>query len=212
MREEWLGAWADSTEFIPDSLRNGIRLPPLTELELTRAVNEPAALEGTVTVDPAFATRLIRSLRTPDVFDLNETYVPPGLVQLVCHWLWCKVASSPARAIDWRLYETVGGLKQIRRELVWQGLKQSGGQEGLTTDGMHPVDRCIPASYRSGRCKVPHDRIRNCASADRRRSGVRRSDRAGNAAFARSTISSDASGKPPGAEPLARIKNWQRTG
>jgi len=125
MREEWLGAWAESAEYLPDGFRSAIRLTSLTPAELARAIEEPSAIRGGVEVDPGFASRLIEDLSTPSDFDLSEKYVAAGLVQLVCRALWDEAIADQRNVIDWALYKRLGGVERIRREFVWRGLESS---------------------------------------------------------------------------------------
>ena len=131
MREEWLGAWAESIEYLPDNLRSAIRLSPLTSTELARAIVQPALSEGTVTVDPGFAALLIADLGTPNEFDLDESYVAAGLVQLVCQRLWDEAASDERHMIDWALYKKLGGIERIGGSSSGKGFSRRAARRTL---------------------------------------------------------------------------------
>lgn len=137
MREEWLGAWAEAAEYLPDSLKSTIRLTPLTDDELVRAILEPPRTEGSVAVDREFAQRLISEVRTPTAFDVADMPAAPGLVQLVCRRMW-EEASTRGVPMDWSLYESLGKIGRIERDFVWSGLGSHGSSSVFTS-----VDRVL---------------------------------------------------------------------
>ena len=126
MREEWLGAWGESADYIPDGLNNHVRLSPLSEAELKRAIVRPAAIEGTISVDARFAERLIEDLRTTNAFGLGENYVEPGMLQLVCNRLWHEANERSLPVVDVELYDSLGRSERIIRDFVWNQLGRVG--------------------------------------------------------------------------------------
>ncbi len=88
MREEWLGAWEEVEQYIPAAYGSMIRLAPLTDKELRRAIIRPVEIEGRVRLDEALVNVLLRDLRQPNAYGLGARFVEPGLLQLVCHRLW----------------------------------------------------------------------------------------------------------------------------
>jgi hypothetical protein len=134
MREEWLGAWEEVEQYVPDAYGSMIRLAPLTEKELRRAVIRPIELEGHVRLDPAFADILLRDLRQANAFGLGARFVEPGLLQLVCHRLW-EEADKSGRILNSELYYDIGGADAIIRDFVWRHLRSDAPSSDLfTTD------------------------------------------------------------------------------
>jgi hypothetical protein len=129
MREEWLGAWEEVEQYIPEAYGSMIRLAPLSERELRRAVIKPIELEGRVRVDKPFVDSLLRDLRQPNAFGLGARFVEPGLLQLVCHRLW-EEADRTDQVLDQTLYARLGGADAIIRDFVWRHLRtdSSSGQ------------------------------------------------------------------------------------
>jgi hypothetical protein len=128
MREEWLGAWEESTDFIPPNIGTVIRLAPLNSKELTRAIRRPPEIEGSVTVDPELPDLLIRDLRRPSAFGLGDGNVEPGLLQLVLQRLWHEASGLPDRRMSVTLYERLGRADRISREFVWNELGRAGSE------------------------------------------------------------------------------------
>ncbi len=126
MREEWLGAWHEAVDYLPDALASLIRLGPLSERELARAMQRPAQIDGTVTVTLDLVARLLADLQRPHAYGLGGTQVEVGLVQLVCHRLWEEAAQVPGRVMDVALYERLGGSDQIVQEFIWTTLGRAG--------------------------------------------------------------------------------------
>jgi hypothetical protein len=139
MREEWLGAWEEATDFLPDALAALERLAPLTEGELGRAIRRPAEIEGSVTVAPDLPPLLLRDLRRPNAYGLGGASVEPGLLQLVCRRLWEEAARSPTKTMDAVLYARLGGAERILREFVWRDL----GHVGEGGAAFSPVERIV---------------------------------------------------------------------
>jgi hypothetical protein len=121
MREEWLGAWGDSSDYIPESMSALVRLGPLSDAELMKAISLPAEQEGTVKLAPELAQRIVKDLRRPSAFGLGESYVEPGLLQLVCSRLW-EEAQRASGTMDLALYERLGRADKMSREFVWKEL------------------------------------------------------------------------------------------
>jgi hypothetical protein len=133
MREEWLGAWGEASDYLPASLGTVVRLAPLDGKELTRAILRPPEIEGTVTVEPALAGELIRDLRRPTAFGLGDGFVEPGLLQLVCHRLWSEAFQASDRKMTVPLYERLGRADKIIRDFVWAELGRAGTEESRFT-------------------------------------------------------------------------------
>lgn len=126
MREEWLGAWGESADYLPDALRSIVRLVPLTDRELTDAIRRPAETEGTTRVDPDLVAVILKDLRKPSAFGLGGQYVEPGMLQLVCRRLWQEAQDAPGRRMTVELYERLGGADRICRDFVWDELGNAG--------------------------------------------------------------------------------------
>ncbi|HEV7215972.1 MAG TPA: hypothetical protein VGP33_12730, partial [Chloroflexota bacterium] len=139
MREEWLGAWEEASDFLPDALASLERLAPLTEGELRRAICRPAELEGSVRVGNNLAPVLLRDLRLPNAYGLGGASVEPGLLQLVCRRLWEEATRTPTKVMDAALYAHLGGAERILREFVWRDLARV-GESGAA---FSPVERMI---------------------------------------------------------------------
>jgi hypothetical protein len=122
MREEWLGAWSESTDFLPDSFHSVLRLAPLNTRELLEAVRRPAAVEGTISVEDDFALALLSDLKRPTAFGQGEANVEPGTLQLVCRRMWDAAVASGKERLDLDLYEQLGRADTIVRDFVWNEL------------------------------------------------------------------------------------------
>jgi hypothetical protein len=133
MREEWLGAWEEVEQYVPTAFSSMVRLAPLTNSELRRAIVNPIEIEGSLTIEKALVSRLLNDLRQPNAFGLGGGYVEPGLLQLVCRRLW-DAAAAGSKIVDDRLYEALGRADQIIREFVWQHLRDDAGGEVFPTD------------------------------------------------------------------------------
>jgi hypothetical protein len=129
MREEWLGAWSESTDFLPDAFNSVLRLAPLNARELLEAIRRPAAVEGTVSVDDDFASALLSDLNRPSAFGHGETYVEPGTLQLVCRRMWDVASASGTKRLDLELYEQLGRADTIVRDFVWRELASDANNE-----------------------------------------------------------------------------------
>ena len=126
MREEWLGAWEEAADYLPDALAALVRLAPLSDAELTRAIVRPAQVEGSRRVAPDLAPALLTDLRRPSAYGLGSAQVEPGLVQLVCRRLWEAAGDLPDGALDAALYRRLGGAERIVRDFVWGDLARAG--------------------------------------------------------------------------------------
>lgn len=62
MREEWLGAWEEVEQYVPNPFISLVRLAPLTKKELRRAIIGPVEIEGTVQVDQGIADIILKDL------------------------------------------------------------------------------------------------------------------------------------------------------
>jgi hypothetical protein len=122
IREEWLGAWEEVEQYVPQAYSSMIRLAPLTEKELRRAIIRPVEIEGRVRLDESFVDVLLRDLRQPNAFGLGARFVEPGLLQLVCYRLW-EEAERTSRVLDGNLYYELGGADAIVRDFVWRHLR-----------------------------------------------------------------------------------------
>src|SRR5262249_18428058 len=72
MREEWLGAWGESVDYLPTAFSSVVRLAPLSDRELASAILTPPQIEGTVTVQPTLVSELLKDLTRPTAFGLGE--------------------------------------------------------------------------------------------------------------------------------------------
>jgi hypothetical protein len=117
MREEWLGAWEEVQQYIPNTYDSMVRLAPLTKKELRRAVVGPIDIEGSVRIDQDVVNVMLQSLRQPNAFGLGEGFVEPGLLQLVCQRLWEEAANSGG-LIDQSLLQRLGGTNCSRLRLA----------------------------------------------------------------------------------------------
>ena len=126
MREEWLGAWEEATDYLPDALSSLVRLAPLSDSELTQAILRPAEVEGSLVVAPDLLPPLLADLRRPNAYGLGGAYVEPGMLQLVCRRLWEEANQTGRRTMDAALYQHLGRAAQIEREFVWRDLGDAG--------------------------------------------------------------------------------------
>jgi len=122
MREEWLGAWEEVEQYIPNAYGSMVRLAPLTQKELRRAIVRPIEIVGTVQIEEGMVDILLADLRQQNAYGLGESFVEPGLLQLVCQRLWDEAAKSGGR-IDQTLYNRLGGVNAIIRDFVWRHLR-----------------------------------------------------------------------------------------
>jgi hypothetical protein len=134
MREEWLGAWGEASDYVPGTFTAMVRLAPLTKSELNRAVTRPAAVEGSLAVDPQLAEEIVTDLRKPNAFGMGMEYVEPGLLQLVCQRLWDEATRRGKRSIDSDLYTELGGADQICRDFVCRELRNAGKKEAYFSE------------------------------------------------------------------------------
>lgn len=141
MREEWLGAWQEAEDYLPDALASLVRLRPLSHTEVLRAIREPAEREGAVRFDPALAVALAGDLRRRSPFGSLGFQVEAGLLQLVCRRLWSVAQSRGMTVIAPSLYEELGGADVIIREFVWNELGSAGLKEKEIPDPERPGPR-----------------------------------------------------------------------
>jgi hypothetical protein len=130
MREEWLGAWTESMDYLTPSATTIFRLAPLTDKELTAAMLSPADLEGTVEVEGQLVDEILRDLKRPSAFGLGQAYVEPGLLQLVMSRLW-SAADKTDKTMSVALYNRMGRADQICRDFVWGELGRAGMKGSL---------------------------------------------------------------------------------
>ncbi len=130
MREEWLGAWEEVQQYIPNTYDSIVRLAPLTQKELRRAIVGPIEAEGTMRIDQGLVEIVLKDLRQPNAFGLGEGFVEPGLLQLVCQRLWEEAAKS-SHLIDQNLYDSLGGADAIIRDFVWRHLRDDSPTKGV---------------------------------------------------------------------------------
>jgi hypothetical protein len=128
MREEWLGAWEEVEQYVPGAYGSMIRLAPLTDKELRRAIVRPIEIEGHVQLDPSLVDVLLRDLRQPNAYGLGARFVEPGLLQLVCHHLWEEAGKSNG-ILNEALYNRLGGTDAIVRDFVWRHLRNDSGTD-----------------------------------------------------------------------------------
>jgi Novel STAND NTPase 1 len=129
MREEWLGAWGEASDYVPGGFEAMIRLAPLSKAELLRAVERPASVEGTIRVDRDVANRILMDLKKPNAFGLGMEYVEPGLLQLVCQRLWDVSVDRRLPTVSLDTYNSLGGADQIIRDYVWHELRYAGNED-----------------------------------------------------------------------------------
>jgi hypothetical protein len=130
MREEWLGAWTESTDYLTPGATTIFRLPPLTDKDLRAAMFGPATIEGTVEIEAPLVDEILRDLKRPSAFGLGQAYVEPGLLQLVMNSLWA-VADKADKRMGELLYNRMGRADQICREFVWSALGRAGMKGSL---------------------------------------------------------------------------------
>jgi hypothetical protein len=130
MREEWLGAWTESMDYLTPSATTLFRLAPLSDKEVLSAMLGPAALEGTVEADGQLADEIFRDLKRPSAFGLGQAYVEPGLLQLVMSSLW-TAADETNKKMNVALYNRMGRADQICRGFVWSELGRAGAKGSL---------------------------------------------------------------------------------
>jgi len=128
MREEWLGAWGETTDYLPRGFEAMVRLGSLTRKELIRAIERPAQVEGSVGINRGLASELLDDLKRPSLYGLGDEYVEPGLLQLVCRRLWNEAAARPDKLMSPGLYEALGRSGRIIREFVWTELGLAGSK------------------------------------------------------------------------------------
>jgi hypothetical protein len=135
MREEWLGAWEEAQQYLPDAFNSMVRLAPLTHKELLRAITRPIEIAGgSVSIEPDLPQTLLQDLRRPNAFGLGDAFVEPGLLQLVCHRLWDEAASSN-KVISHDLYQKLGGADNIIHDFGWRHLADDQeDRKGFTAD------------------------------------------------------------------------------
>jgi hypothetical protein len=131
MREEWLGAWAEVSDYIPDSQISLVRLAPLRDSEVMRAITRPASTDGSHTMDAALAHRIAEDLKRPNAYGLGAKYVEPGMIQIVCGRLWEEAQQKQRKVIDPELYDGLGGADEIIRRFVWRKLESCTSQTAL---------------------------------------------------------------------------------
>jgi len=129
MREEWLGAWEEVEQYVPNAFGSLVRLAPLTQKELRNAIVKPIESDGHVSVSGDLVPIVLQDLRRQNAFGLGEGFVEPGMLQLVCHRLWQEAYATPERVIDHALYERLGFANQIIEEFVWRHLRGGAGSQ-----------------------------------------------------------------------------------
>lgn len=125
MREEWLGAWGDASDYLPNAWESVVRMPPLTSSEVRNAVLRPPKTESSVDIEDGLATELGTDLQKPNAFGLGGTYVEPGLLQLVCHRLWDRAKLSTPPIMSTAIYEELGRTDSILRGFIWEEIESS---------------------------------------------------------------------------------------
>lgn len=149
IREEWLGVWQESEDYLPDALNSLVRLRPLSDGEVITAITQPAATEGSITFSPELAKLLQKELKRPSPYGNHQYSVEPGLLQLVCRRLWSAANTRGLSVIDEVLYNELGGTDTIIREFVWNEL----GSAGMSDKEIPDPDRPKPA-FRSSNDRV----------------------------------------------------------
>jgi hypothetical protein len=139
MREEWLGAWGEALDYLPAAQLSSIRLAPLRDHEVLRAISRPSKVEGTREFNPKLAQQILADLKMPNAYGLGERYVEPGLLQVVCNRLWTEAESLGLERIDSDLYARLGHADEIVREFVWSQLRDAGSESSLYS----PLDRIL---------------------------------------------------------------------
>lgn len=122
MREEWLGAWEEVTNYIPDTRVSLFRLAPLSDREIIKAIKKPVELEGSVVISQALVDTLTVDLKRPNAFGMGDVWIEPGILQLVCSRLWDDAAASGEKSMNERLYHKLGQADAIVRRYVWDSL------------------------------------------------------------------------------------------
>jgi len=125
MREEWLGAWGDASDYIPNAWNSVIRMPPLSVSEVRNAVLKPPRAEASVRIEDALAIELGNDLMKPNAFGLGGAYVEPGLLQLVCRRLWDEAHRSASATMSIELYQSLGRADSILRGFIWDEIDDS---------------------------------------------------------------------------------------
>ncbi len=143
MREEWLGAWQEVNEYLPAANNSLVRLAPLTDREIQRAIKRPASIEGSLTFSDTLALRLMNDLHRPSAYGLGGTLIEPGLLQLVCRRLWNEAQLRNSSVVEESLYLELGSADQIIREFVWNELGSAGESTLLIKDPASPNRRPI---------------------------------------------------------------------
>jgi hypothetical protein len=134
MREEWLGAWGEVADYVQASFSGMVRLAPLSQDELRRAIVRPASIEGTVQVSTDIVQQILVDLRKPNAFGMGLEYIEPGLLQLVCQRLWDEAVRRGGSQIDTSLYNELGGADQIARDYVWRELRSAGSRDAYFSE------------------------------------------------------------------------------
>jgi hypothetical protein len=132
MREEWLGAWEEAEQYIPNPFISMVRLAPLSKKELRRAIIRPVEIEGTVQIEQGIADIIIQDLIQPNAYGLGEGFVQPGLLQVVCQRLW-EEANQTHHRIDEALYNRLGGADAIVRDVVWRHVREASSATNVFT-------------------------------------------------------------------------------
>jgi hypothetical protein len=139
MREEWLGAWGETSDYLLGARVATLRLAPLRDIEMRRAITKPAEKEGSINFSQDLADRIVQDLKTPNAYGLGDRYVEPGLVQLVCRRLWEEASARQLVTADNALYDDIGGANEIVKEFVSAQLRKAGTGGALFT----PLDRVV---------------------------------------------------------------------
>jgi hypothetical protein len=139
MREEWLGAWGEALDYLPSAQLSSIRLAPLRDHEVLRAISKPSKVEGSREFNPKLAQQILADLKTPNAYGLGERYVEPGLLQVVCSRLWTEAERLGLERVEPDLYDRLGRADEIVREFVWSQLRHAGSE----TSFYSPFDRVL---------------------------------------------------------------------
>jgi hypothetical protein len=129
MREEWLGAWEEASQYIPADVTSLVRLAPLRPVDLRRSVQHAVTTEGTVSIEDDLIQNILQDLSRPNAFGLGDSYVEPGLLQLVCSRLW-EEARAANNEMTVELYQRLGRADRIIREFVWREIGRV--EDGVT--------------------------------------------------------------------------------
>jgi hypothetical protein len=132
MREEWLGAWYEAVDYIPEAFRSTLRLFLLNKNELLRAVIKPSEISGII-FDNHLAEIILDEIKRPNAYGLGEEYVESGLLQLICRRLWDEAEKIGEKQVSVSLYNSIGRAERIVKEFVWNELGKAGNKKSQFT-------------------------------------------------------------------------------